>query len=71
MDTPRTKPEILAGLDAKGQKIYETLLQVRAQQISRKETLPNVVVITDLAAELDDLLAMVELEPLHDLGLIK
>lgn len=29
------------------------------------------VVITDLAADLDDLLAMVELDPLHDLGLIK
>jgi hypothetical protein len=71
MDTPRTKPDIPTSLDAKGRKVYETLLQVIAQRITHKEASPNVVVVTDLAADLDDLLAMVELDPLHDLGLIK
>ncbi|KAH6719523.1 hypothetical protein BKA61DRAFT_571527 [Leptodontidium sp. MPI-SDFR-AT-0119] len=41
-----------------------------AQRITHTKVSPNVVVVTDLVADLDNLLAIVELDPLHNIGLI-
>jgi hypothetical protein len=71
MQKPQNEPEIPADLDPSEQNVYKTLLHVKAQRIRNNEPPPNVLVITDLAKDFDDLAAIVELAALHHLGLIK
>ena len=50
--------------------IYHTLLQTAATRRTNGTVAPHVVVVTDLAKDYDDLLAMTLLKELHRLGLI-
>jgi len=68
---PRTKSAIPAGLDAEQRKVWETLLQVKAQRGTSSKATPRVVLITDLAEDYDDLLNLIGLLLLDKLGLIE
>jgi len=68
---PQTKPAIPAGLNTEERKVWEKLLQVKAQREKNNEAAPRVVIVTDLPDDIDDLLTLIELIPLDNLGLIK
>lgn len=60
--------QIPTGLNEDERGVYKTLLRVRGL---RTKPPPDVFVITDLAKDYDDLVAMVLLKELHRLGLIR
>jgi hypothetical protein len=59
------------GLDADEGSIYHTLAEVHKHRKHSRESPPNIVIITDIAKDYDDLVAMVLLKELHRLGLVK
>lgn len=61
---------IPTGLSKEEKSIYDTLLNTYKQREATSEKAPNIVVITDLAKDYDDLAAMVVLKELHRLGLV-
>lgn len=64
----RNDSEIPTGLDASEIEVYKTLLGVRER---RTKPPPDVFVITDIAKDYDDLVAMILLKELQRLGLIR
>jgi inosine-uridine nucleoside N-ribohydrolase len=65
------RPKIPAGLCDAEMEIYQTLLGALKSRAMRGQKPPHLVVITDLAKDYDDLLAMVLLAELHRLGLVE
>ncbi|CAG8979620.1 hypothetical protein HYALB_00011983 [Hymenoscyphus albidus] len=61
------------GLTEEERGVYQTLYQVREDRknLRSPKHVPRVVVITDIAKDYDDLVAMILLKELHRLGLIK
>ena len=80
---PRTKPPeeeqpyypknktIPKGLTKAAGSIYESILQIVEQRNRSGQKPPKIVIITDLAKDFDDLLAMIALKELHRLGAIE
>jgi hypothetical protein len=64
-------PKIPAGLGDAERQIYQTLLNTLKNRIVRGQKPPHLVVITDLAKDYDDLMAMVLLAELSRLGLVE
>lgn len=64
-------PKIPAGLGDAEREIYRTLLGTLKTRVTNGQKPPHVVVITDLAKDYDDLMAMVLLAELHRLGLVE
>ena len=64
-------PKIPAGLSDVETGIYQTLLEARKNRSVKDQKPPHLVVITDLAKDYDDLMAMVLLAELHRLGLVE
>jgi hypothetical protein len=64
-------PKIPAGLCDAEREIYRTLLGTLKNRVARGQKPPHLVVITDLAKDYDDLMAMVLLAELHRLGLVE
>ncbi|TAQ88621.1 hypothetical protein B7494_g3074 [Chlorociboria aeruginascens] len=68
--TAEQKALIPSGLSEESQKVYHTLITVAEKRSTARITPVNLLVITDLAKDYDDLTAMVILKELHRLGLI-
>lgn len=68
---PLLWPKIPAGLCDSEMEIYQTLLDALNKRIARGQKPPHIVVITDLAKDYDDLMAMVLVAELHRLGLLE
>ena len=64
-------PKIPAGLCAAETEIYQTLIDALKNRAVKDQKPPHLVVITDLAKDYDDLMAMVLLAELHRLGLVE
>lgn len=64
-------PKIPAGLCQAEREIYQTLLETLKDRVANGQRPPHLVVITDLAKDYDDLMAMVLLGELHRLGLVE
>lgn len=58
------------GLRPEENRVYELLLEVVDERNKNGQTPPNVIAITDIAKDVDDLVAVVLLKELHRLGLI-
>ena len=67
-------PKIPAGLSSEEKQIYRRLINIRYRRMNEKPRPlypKQVVVITDLGKDYDDLAAMIVLKELHRLGLIR
>ena len=64
-------PKIPQNLSPDEQSLYQTLIEVKKSRGIESRPTPEVVVITDLAKDYDDLSAMIILKELHRLGLSK
>lgn len=64
-------PKIPTGLCDAEREIYQTLLETLRDRAAKGQKPPHLLVITDLAKDYDDLMAMVLLGELHRLGLVE
>ncbi|CZR58756.1 uncharacterized protein PAC_08648 [Phialocephala subalpina] len=69
-----TNPLIPSGFTREEGQVYETLLKIVDERAKHagdgKQRIPHIAVVTDLAKDYDDLLAMMCLKELHRLGVV-